>query len=196
MLAVLALFGILFLYFFTGIFSLHRRSLDWNGEDSMLKTPRTYRAKLFSLTDILFSFQVIIAIVIFLMSFSIKYDLLAQFLLVFVAIATLLVPFLYFRVKYQYWQQNRLKDYIFDPILKKITIVAEDTVSFNFGDIQALENYVATNYQLTEGYIKLIFKDERPPVFLTPLLPCYPILPDFLVGVEKQLINQRIFGIG
>ncbi|MFN3489066.1 MAG: hypothetical protein ACK4YV_08020 [Emticicia sp.] len=196
MLAVLALFGILFLYFFTGIFSFHRRSLDWNGENSFLKTPRTYRASFFSLIDILFSFLILMAIVIFLTSFSIKYNSLAQFLVVFVALATMLVPFLHFRIKYQYWQQNRLKDYVFDPILKKITIIGESTESFNFDDIQVLEYYVATNYQLTEGYIKLIFKDARPPIFLTPLLPCYPILLDFFVGVEKQLINQRIFGIG
>ncbi len=196
MLAVIALFGILFLYFFIGIFSLNRRSLDWNGENALLKTPRTYRASFFSLTDILFSFLILIVIVIFLTSFIIKYDSLAQFLVVFVAFATLLVPFLHFRIKYQYWQQNGQKDYTFDPVLKKITIVGEHTDSFNFDDIRVLEYYVATNYQLTEGYIKLIFKDQRLPVFLTPLLPCYPILPNFLVGVEKQLINQRIFGIG
>lgn len=195
MLAVLALFGILFLYFFTGIFSFHRRSLDWNGENSLLKTPRTYRASFFSLTDILFSFLIFIAIAIFLMSFSIKYDSLAQFFVVFVAIGTLLIPFLYFRIKYQYWQQNRRKDYTFDPVLKKIIIAGEYTDTFSLDDIQIIEHYVATN-KLSQGYIKIIFKDNRPPVFLTPLLSCYTILPDFFVGVEKQLINRRIFGIG
>ena len=86
MLAVLALFGILFLYLFTGIFSLHRRSLDWNGEGSMLKTPRTYRAKFFSLTDVLMLVLICLAIAIFSISFSIKDDLIAKFLVVFVAI--------------------------------------------------------------------------------------------------------------
>ncbi len=162
----------------------------------MLKIPRTYRTKFLSLTDILFSFLILVAIVVFLMGFSIKDDSLAQFLLVFVAMATLLVPFLHFRIKYQYWQKNGLKEYVFDPILKKITIIGEDTESFNFGEIQVLEYYVATNYKLTEGYVKLNFRDGRSPVFLTPLLPCYAILPDFFVGVEKQVINQRIFGIG
>ena len=195
MIAVLVLFGILFLYFFTGIFSLHRRSLDLHGENSMLKIPRTYRAKFFSLADILIYALIFLAAAIFSITFRLKADLLAQFLVVFVAIASVLIPFLHFRIKYQYWQQNRQKDYIFDPIFKKVTIIAEDTESFCFDDIQVLEHYIATN-KLTEGYIKLIFKDARSPVFLTPLLPCYPILPDFFTGVEKQLINQRIFGIG
>ena len=195
MLAVLALFGILFLYFFTGIFSLHRRSLDWNGENSMLKTPRTYRAKFFSMADILFWALIFLAIAIFLISFNIKEDLIAQFLVAFVAIISLLIPFLYFRIKLHFWLQNCQKDYVFDPIRKEIIIIGEETVRFSLDDIQTMEHYVATN-KLTEGYIKLIFKDECPPVFLTPLLPCYPILPDFFTGVEKQLINQRVFGIG
>lgn len=195
MLAVLVLFGILFLYLFTGIFSLHRRSLDWNGEGSMLKTPRTYRAKFFSLTDILMLSLVFMAIAIFSISFSVKNDSIAQLLAIFIAIASLLVPFLYFRIKYQYWQQNRQKDYVFDPISKEITIVGEYSTSFSFDDIQVLEHHISTN-KFTQGYIKLIFKDGRPPVFLTPLLPCYALLPDFFVSVEKHLINQRIFGIG
>ncbi len=195
MLAVLVLFGILFLYLFTGIFSLYRRSLDWNGEGSMLKTPRTYRAKFFSLTDILMLSLVFMAIAIFLISFSVKNDSIAQLLVIFIAIASLLVPFLYFRIKYQYWQQNRQKDYVFDPISKEITIVGEYSTSFSFDDIQVLEHHISTN-KFTQGYIKLIFKDGRPPVFLTPLLPCYALLPDFFVSVEKHLINQRIFGIG
>lgn len=195
MLAVLVLFGILFLYLFTGIFSLHRRSLDWNGEGSMLKTPRTYRAKFFSLTDILMLSLVFMAIAIFSISFSVKNDSIAQLLVIFIAIASLLVPFLYFRIKYQYWQQNRQKDYVFDPISKEMTIVGEYSTSFSFDDIQVLEHHISTN-KFTQGYIKLIFKDGRPPVFLTPLLPCYALLPDFFVSVEKHLINQRIFGIG
>ncbi len=195
MLAVLALFGILFLYLFTGIFSLHRRSLDWNGEGSMLKTPRTYRAKFFSLTDVLMLVLICLAIAIFSISFSIKDDLIAKFLVVFVAIFSLLISLLYFRIKFQYWQQNRQKDYIFDPISKEITIVGEHSTSFSFDDIQVLEHHISTN-KFTHGYIKLIFKDGRPPVFLTPLLPCYALLPDFFVSVEKHLINQRIFGIG
>lgn len=195
MLAVLALFGILFLYFFTGIFSLHRDSLDFHGENSMLKTPRTYRAKFFSLTDILMLFLVFMAIAIFSISFSIKNDSIAQFWVAFLAIASLLIPFLHFRIKYQYWQQNGRKDYTFDPVLKKITVAGELTDTFSLDDIQLFEHYVATN-KLTQGYIRLTFKDGRSPVFLTPLLPCYPVLPDFFVGIEKQLINQRIFGIG
>jgi hypothetical protein len=195
MLAVLALFGILFLYFFTGIFSLHRRSLDWNGEDSMFKIPRTYRAKFFSLTDILMLSLVFMAAAIFSISFSIKNDSIAQLLVVFLAIASLLIPFLHFRIKYQYWQKNGRKDYLFDPVLKKITINGERADTFLLDDIQLIEHYLATN-KLTQGYIKLIFKDGRSSVFLTPLLPCYALLPDFFVGVEKQLINQRIFGIG
>ncbi|MER0438390.1 hypothetical protein [Emticicia sp. W12TSBA100-4] len=195
MLAVLLLFGILFLYLFTSIFSLHRRSLDWNGEGSILKTPQTYRAKFFSLTDILMLSLVFMAIAIFLISFSVKNDSIAQLLVIFIAIASLLVPFLHFRIKYQYWQQNRQKDYVFDPISKEITIVGEYSTSFSFDDIQVLEHHISTN-KFTQGYIKLIFKDGRPPVFLTPLLPCYALLPDFFVSVEKHLINQRIFGIG
>lgn len=195
MLAVLALFGILFLYFFTGIFSLHRDSLDLYGENSMLKTPRTYRAKFFSLTDILMLSLVFMAIAIFSISFSIENDSIAQLLVAFLAISSLLIPFLHFRIKYQYWQQNGRKDYTFDPVLKKITIAGELTDTFSLDDIQLIEHYVATN-KLTQDYIRLIFKDGRSPVFLTPLLPCYPVLLDFFVGVEKQLINQRIFGIG
>lgn len=192
MLAVFALFGILFLYLFTGIFSLHRRSLDLHGENSILKIPRTYRAKFFSLTDVLMLVLICLAIAIF--SISIKDDLISQFLVIFVAIISLLIPLLYFRIKFQYWQQNRQKDYVFDPIRKKITIVGEHSTSFSFDDIQVLEHHISTN-KFTHGYIKLIFKDARPPVFLTPLLPCYTLLPDFFVGVEKRLINQGIFGI-
>lgn len=195
MLAVLLLFGILFLYLFTGIFSLHRRSLDWNGEGSILKTPQTYRAKFFSLTDILMLSLVFMAIAIFLISFSVKNDSIAQLLVIFIAIASLLVPFLHFRIKYQYWQQNRQKEYTFDPIGRRVIIVGESSTSFSFDDIQVLEHHISTN-KFTHGYIKLIFKDGRPPVFLTPFLPCYTLLPDFFVGVEKHLINERIFGIG
>lgn len=195
MIAVLVLFGILFLYFFTGIFSLHRRSLDWNSEDSMLKTPRTYRAKFFSLTDVLMLVLICLAIAIFSISFSIKDDLIAKFLVAFISISSLLIPFLYFRIKYHYWQQNGRKEYTFDPISRRIIIVGEHSTSFSFDDIQVLEHHISTN-KLTQGYIKLTFKDGRPPVFLTPLLPCYALLPDFFVGVEKHLINERIFGIG
>lgn len=195
MLAVLVLFGILFLYFFTGIFSLHRRSLDWNGEDSMLKTPQTYRAKFFSLTDVPMLVLICLAIAIFSISFSIKDDLIAKLLVAFMAIVSLLIPFLHFRIKYHYWQQNHQKEYTFDPIGKKIIIVGEHSTSFSFDDIQVLGNHISTN-KLTHGYIKLTFKDARPPVFLTPLLPCYALLLDFFVGVEKHLINERIFGIG
>ncbi len=195
MIAVLVLFGILFLYFFTGIFSLHRDSLDLHGENSMLKIPRTYRAKFFSLADILIYALIFLATAIFSISFSIKNDSIAQFLVAFVAIASLLIPYLYFRMKYKYWQQNGRKDYTFDPVSKKITISGELTDTFSLDDIQIIEYYVATD-KLTQGYFKLIFKDARPSVCLTPLLPCYPLLPNFFVGVEKQLINQRIFGIG
>ncbi len=135
------------------------------------------------------------AIAIFSISFSVKNDSIAQLLVIFIAIASLLVPFLHFRIKYQYWQQNRQKDYVFDPISKEITIIGEYSTSFFFDDIQVLEHHISTN-KFTQGYIKLTFKDGRPPVFLTPLLPCYALLPDFFVSVEKHLINQRIFGIG
>lgn len=195
MLAVFVLFGILFLYFFTGIFSLHRDSLDLHGENSLLKAPRTYRARFFSLADILMLSLVFMAAAIFSISFSIRNDSIAQLLVVFLAIASLLIPFLHFRIKYKYWQQNGRKDYTFDPVLKKVTIAGEGIDTFTLNDIQLIEHYFATN-KLTQGYIKLNFKDGHSPVFLTPLLPCYPLLPDFFVGVEKQLINQRIFGIG
>lgn len=195
MLAVFVLFGILFLYFFTGIFSLHKRSLDLYTENSILKIPQTYRAKFFSLADIPMLALVFLAMAIFSISFSIENDLTAQLLVAFVAIISLIIPFLYFRIKYQYWQQNRQKDYTFDPIRKNITIVGENSTSFSFDDIQVVQHYIATN-KLTQGYIKLLFKDGHSPVFLTPLLPCYPLLPDFFVGVEKQLINKRFFGIG
>lgn len=145
MLAVLALFGILFLYFFTGIFSSYRDSLDLHGENSMLKTPRTYRAKFFSSVDILFYTLTFLTAAIFSISFSIKNDSIAQLLVAFLAGAFLLIPFLYFRIKYQYWQQNGRKDYIFDPVLKKITIAGEHTDTFLLDDIQLIEHYVATN---------------------------------------------------
>ena len=112
------------------------------------------------------------------------------------AFVSLVVPFLYFRIKHQYWQQNRWKDYTFDPILRVVSIVGVRVETFSFDDIQVIQQYVATNSKFTQGYIKILFRDERPPVFLTPLLPCYAILPDFFVGVEKQLISQRIFDTG
>jgi len=195
MLAVFVLFGILFLYFFTGIFSLHKRSLDLYTENSILKIPQTYRAKFFSLADIPMLALVFLAMAIFSISFSIENDLTAQLLVAFVAIISLIIPFLYFRIKYQFWQQNCQKDYVFDPINKKVSIIGVHSESFSFDDIQVLEHHLATN-KLTKGYIKLLFKDGHSPVFLTPLLPCYVLLCDFFVGVEKQLINQRIFGIG
>ncbi|GAB2624509.1 hypothetical protein GCM10027035_20120 [Emticicia sediminis] len=195
MIAVLALFGILFLYLFTGIFSLHRDSLDLHGENSILKISRTYRAKFFSLTDVLMLVLICLAIAIFSISFSIKDDLIAKFLVAFISISSLFIPFLHFRIKYHYWQQNHQKEYTFDPIGRRVIIVGKYSTSFSFDDIQVLEHHISTN-KFTHGYIKLIFKDGRPPVFLTPLLPCYALLPDFFVSVEKHLINQRIFGIG
>ncbi len=185
MVAVLVLFGMLFLCLFVEIYSLYKRSLDWYGEDSILQTSRTYRAVFFSPFDTLQGLLIFLGVLLFIIAFFRigNNDLYAKILVSFVAFASLVVPFMYFRIKYQYWQQNRWKDYTFDPILRVVSIVGVRVETFSFDDIQVIQQYVATNSKFTQGYIKILFKDKRPPVFLTPLLPCYAILPDFFVGV-------------
>ena len=193
MIATFILFGLILLLIFFGISELHQQSLDWYGENSMLKVSRTYRASFYSQSDLFYWLLIMMSFSLFLISFKIYNDLAAQIIVDLVAFALLGLSNFYFWIKYQYWQHNGNRSYTFDPIAKKITIEGKEIDEISFDDIKKFIICYPTNYKLVcGGYIKIV-RNNKADIYLTPLLPCYDILEEFLKGVEKQNSHKRIF---
>ena len=175
MITTFILFGLVLLSIFSGIFTLHRQSLDWYGENSMLKVSRTYRASFYSQSDIFYWLFILMSFSLFSISFKFRNDLAAQIIINLLVFALLALSTFHFWIKYQYWQQNGNRNYTFDPIARKITIKGNEIEEIIFDEIKKFITYHPTNYKLVSGgYIKIV-RSNKADIYLTSLLPCYDI---------------------
>ena len=190
--AAFIIIGTLFIYLFLELCLYNRRTLDWHGENSMLKVPGTYRAEFFSSFDV---FYVIILLEgFFCLVLSLRLPTNAGILIFILSLLIICVPAFLFYNKYQYWQLNGNRSYTFDPILTKITIEGETTDQISFNEMKEIIFYCPINAKMVSGsYLKIIIENNPNPIYLTSLLPCYGILEEFFVGIKKRKINKRIF---
>ncbi len=189
------IFGLLFLYFFLEIYLFHRKTLEWHGENSMLKIPRTYHAKFFSLFDIFQVLMFLMGIFGIIISLNLENDFKVIAIMCILSLALMCIPTFYFYIKYQYWQQNGGNSYTFDPILRKITIEGNISQEISFDEIKKIIIYYPRNYKLVSGGYNKIVLGKTKVIYLTSLLPCYGILEEFFKDVKKQAIHKRIFKI-
>lgn len=165
----------------------------WSRYNSECK--KSYRAKFFSLSDILFVLLIVISGFLFYHIINLEAQWILKTYLLIITTFFLFVPLLHFRLKYQFWQENKNKEYLFDPIERKILIIGEIFQEINLDDIEKITQFLPKNSKLASSYIKVYLKNEHNIVYLTPLLPCYEILMDFFEGGKKEIISKQIFGI-